>query len=58
MKTWKAAKKRIKLSKKKKILKKQAGQNHFNTKQRGKTIAGKRKKTKMPQKKSILKLFN
>ena len=49
MKTWKAFTKRIKITKTKKLLKKPAGQNHFNTKERGKTTAGKRRKVRAPK---------
>lgn len=53
-KTWKAAKKRIKIThpaigtgKKQKLLKKMAGQNHFNTKERSGTAMGKRRNIQM-----------
>lgn len=56
-KTWKAAKKRVKITnpakqtgKKQKLLKKMAGQNHFNTKERSKTKMGKRRNIKMQSK--------
>jgi ribosomal protein L35 len=42
-KTWKSAVKRIKITKRKKLFKKSAGQNHFNKpKERGKTVRAKR----------------
>jgi ribosomal protein L35 len=47
-KTWKAATKRIIKTKTQKLLKKKAGQNHFNTKERGKTVMGKRRKVRVP----------
>ena len=53
-KTWKAAAKRLKITKNKKILKKPAGQNHFNTKERGKTTMGKRRKMQAPRAVSYL----
>jgi ribosomal protein L35 len=63
MKTWKALKKRIKITKpasragqNKKLLKKRAGQNHFNTKERSKTVMGKRRKVRVA--KSIQKILS
>jgi ribosomal protein L35 len=41
-KKWKAMNKRIKVTKNKKLLRKSAGQNHFNTRKRSKTVLGKR----------------
>lgn len=47
-KAWKAAVKRIKITKRKKLFKKSAGQNHFNKpKERGKTVRAKRKMKKV-----------
>lgn len=47
-KTWKAAKKRIQVTKRKKLFKKPAGQNHFNNKERGTTVINKRRKIALP----------
>ncbi len=50
-KTWKAAVKRIIITKNKKILKKRAGQNHFNKpKESGKTARAKKRMASMPKK--------
>ncbi len=47
-KTWQALDKRITITKTKKMLKKKAGQNHFNTKERGITTNGKRRLVRAP----------
>ena len=53
-KTWKAVKKRVKITKNKKILRKSSGQNHLNTKERGKTVMAKRRKKQVPR--NLLKI--
>lgn len=53
-KTWKAAKKRIKITKHK-LLKRKAGQDHLNTKERGKTVSGKRRLVESPLLRKALK---
>lgn len=47
-KTWQALDKRVRITKTKKMLKKKAGQNHLNTKERGKTTNGKRRLVSTP----------
>ena len=47
LKTHKATAKRIRVSKKGKILKKKAGQDHFNARESGKVTRGKRRITKV-----------
>ena len=48
-KPWQSAVKRIKVTKNKKLLKKRTGQNHFNTKESGTTVASKRRKITAPR---------
>ncbi|HBH46224.1 MAG TPA: 50S ribosomal protein L35 [Candidatus Jacksonbacteria bacterium] len=48
-KTWQAFKKRIKITKNKKLLRKKTGQSHFNTKESGKTVMGKRRLIAAPE---------
>lgn len=43
MKTHKTVSKRIKVTKSGKLLKRKAGQDHFNARERGKTTRGKRR---------------
>jgi large subunit ribosomal protein L35 len=47
LKTHKATAKRFKLTKTKKILKRKAGQDHFNTRESGKTTRNKRRDVSM-----------
>ncbi|MCK5459875.1 50S ribosomal protein L35 [Candidatus Parcubacteria bacterium] len=50
LKTNKAAAKRFKLTKKKKIIKRTAGQDHFNSQERGNTTRNKRRDKKIMNK--------
>ncbi|MBT4857506.1 hypothetical protein HON52_04955 [Candidatus Uhrbacteria bacterium] len=47
MKTYKAFTKRFKLTKKKKLIKRKAGQDHFNSRENGKTRRNKRSDVKI-----------
>lgn len=47
LKTHKSIAKRIKITKTGKVLKKRAGQDHFNARESGKVTRAKRRKTKM-----------
>jgi len=47
MKTHKAVAKRFKITKKGKVLKRTAGQDHFNTRETGKTMRNKRRDREM-----------
>ncbi|MEA2088937.1 MAG: 50S ribosomal protein L35 [Patescibacteria group bacterium] len=61
IKTHKASSKRFKITKKGKIIKRSAGQDHFNSKESGKTTTKKRRDKKINNKKNhktIKKLIN
>ncbi len=47
-KTYKALAKRVKISKRGKVLKRKAGQDHFNARESGKTRRNKRRDVTMP----------
>ena len=49
LKTRKSIAKRVKISKKGKVLKKKAGQDHFNARESGKVMRNKRRKKKMAE---------
>jgi len=49
MKTHKAVAKRFKITKKGKVLKRTAGQDHFNTRETGKTMRNKRRDRSMSE---------
>lgn len=53
LKTNKAAAKRFKLTKKKKIIKRTAGQDHFNSRERGNTTRNKRRDKKILNKTDV-----
>ena len=60
IKTHKASSKRFKITKKGKVIKRAAGQDHFNSKESGKTTTKKRRDKKVNNKKNcktIRKLF-
>lgn len=59
MKTHKAVAKRFKVTKTGKVLKRKAGQNHFNSRESGKIVRNKRRMQKMSgtQTKTIKKLL-
>lgn len=48
LKTYKALAKRVKLTKKGKVMKRKAGQDHFNGRESGKTKRNKRRDIQMP----------
>ncbi|NCF75204.1 MAG: 50S ribosomal protein L35 [Xanthomonadaceae bacterium] len=52
IKTHKASKKRFKITKKGKIIKRSAGQDHFNSRESGKTTTKKRRDKKISNKKN------
>lgn len=56
LKTRKSIAKRIKITKKGKVVKKKAGQDHFNTRESGKVTRNKRRPTKLTNKKNIKSL--
>lgn len=57
MKTYKSIAKRFRVTKRKKIIQKKTGQNHFRSKKRSKYITAKRRKQSAPKvyQKTILK---